>query len=49
MKKSIALLLAVLMLVTLALVGCENTPAVDGENAGLADKIVLATGGNTGT
>lgn len=51
MKKSLALLLAVLMLATMMLAGCNNTPAVDGENAdaGLADKIVLATGGNTGT
>ena len=38
MKKSIALLLAVLMLVTVVLAGCAQ-----------GEKIVLATGGNTGT
>lgn len=47
MKKSIALILAVLMSATVLLAGCSKENEVD-EN-GLASKIVLATGGNTGT
>ncbi len=51
MKKSIALLLALLMTATVALVSCTKPQTTDGEqdeNA-VAEKIVLATGGNTGT
>ncbi len=52
MKKLLLTLLALAILCSFALVACNNDPAVvDGEeqNNDLADKIVLATGGNTGT
>lgn len=46
MKKSIALILAVLMMATVLFVGCTKQEA---NEDGLASKIVLATGGPTGT
>ncbi len=49
MKKTLSLVLAVLMLVTVVLTGCQNTtPGADVDTPAV-DKIVLATGGNTGT
>jgi len=54
MKKLLALILAVLMTFAMVLVSCDKAPAANGgdvtdtENT-LASKIVLATGGNTGT
>ena len=46
MKKSIALILAVLMMATVLFVGCAKQEA---NEDGVASKIVLATGGPTGT
>ena len=50
MKKSLALLLALLLAATMLFASCGSQSA-DTENAGdsVASKIVLATGGNTGT
>ena len=48
MKKGIALLLALLMAATMMFAGCDKQGTPDGEN-GNTEKIVLATGGNTGT
>lgn len=51
MKKSIALMLAVLMAVAMMLAGCNSNPAAPAgaDQDAVAEKIVLATGGNTGT
>lgn len=50
MKKSIALMLAVMMALTMMLVSCNNPAAPAGaDQDAVAEKIVLATGGNTGT
>ena len=48
MKKTLSLVLALLMVFAVVLTGCQNgsTPAGDGETV---EKISLATGGNTGT
>ncbi len=52
MKKTLSLVLAALMLVTVVLTGCQNTtPSASGADieGPAVDKIVLATGGPTGT
>ena len=50
MKKSIALLLALLTSATVLFASCNKQPAdTDADADGVASKIVLATGGNTGT
>ena len=48
MKKTLSLVLAVLFVCATVLTGCQNTPAA-GAGETTVDKIVLATGGNTGT
>ena len=47
MKKTLSLILSVLMVLAVVLTGCADNTA--GEKEVTVDKIVLATGGNTGT
>ncbi|MBQ7399073.1 MAG: TAXI family TRAP transporter solute-binding subunit [Clostridia bacterium] len=53
MKKTLSLVLALLMVVAVVFTGCAGESAGEGKNANnkeeTVDKIVLATGGNTGT
>ena len=49
MKKTLSFILAAVMLLSAGLTACDNKTPNDGETEKSVDKIVLATGGNTGT
>ena len=49
MKKTLSFILASLMLVSVGLTGCGDKTTTEGGEAKHTEKIVLATGGNTGT
>lgn len=49
MKKTLSFILAAVMLLSVGLTSCNKATTDGGEEAKTVDKIVLATGGNTGT